>query len=86
MTILSLVTAAVCSRGLESAQATLPAIGTPLPAFSYAGLDSGTVPSASLHGSPTVVALWSSTIFSSAFPLANVLLRRHLDFAHRLRR
>ena len=61
MTILSLVTAAACSRGLEGAQATLPAIGTSLPAFSYAGLDSGTVASASLHGSPTVVALWSST-------------------------
>ena len=73
MTILSLLTAAACSGGLEGAHATLPAIGTSLPAFSYAGLDSGTVASASLHGSPTVLALWSSTCPASREALSAIV-------------
>ncbi len=73
MTLLSLVTAAACSGGLEGAQATLPAIGSTVPAFAYAGLDAGTVTSASLHGAPTVVALWSSTCPASREALSAIV-------------
>jgi thiol-disulfide isomerase/thioredoxin len=74
MTILSLVTAAACSGGLEGAHATLPAIGSTLPAFSYAGLDSGAVvTSTSLQGAPTVIALWSSTCPASRDALSAIV-------------
>ena len=63
--MISLVMAAACSGGLEGARATLPAIGSVIPACSYARLDAGTLASATLHGSPAVVALWSSTCSAS---------------------
>ena len=73
MTILSLITAAACSGGLEGAHATLPAIGSTLPAFSYAGLDSGRMTSVALHGAPTVLALWSSTCPASREALSAIV-------------
>ena len=73
MTLLSLVAAAACSGGLEGAHATLPAVGSALPTFSYAGLDSDTVTSASLQGAPTVIALWSSTCPASREALSAIV-------------
>ncbi len=68
-----MMTTAACSGGLEGARETLPAIGSMLPAFSYAGLDSGTVASASLRGSPSVIALWSSTCPASREALSAIV-------------
>jgi AhpC/TSA family len=73
MTLLSLLTAAACSGGLEGAHATLPAIGAAVPEFSYAGLDAGTVSSASLRGAPSVIALWSSTCPASRDALSAIV-------------
>ena len=40
--------------------AALPAIGSQLPTFTYSAVTGGTITEASLRGTPTVVALWSS--------------------------
>ena len=82
MTILSLVVAAACSGGLEGARATLPAIGSVAPAFSYARVDSGTLASATLYGSPAVIALWSSTCSASREALG-AIVALHTELAPR---
>lgn len=82
MTLISHVMAAACSGGLDGALATLPAIGTALPSFSYPALDTGTVSSASLLGSPAVVALWSSTCSASREALG-AIVALHAELAPR---
>ena len=71
--MISLVVAAACSGGLEGARATLPSIGSVVPEFSYARLDTGTLTSSTLHGSPAVVALWSSTCSASREALGAIV-------------
>ena len=71
--MISLLVAAACSGGLEGARATLPAIGSVVPSFSYARLDAGTLVSASLHGAPAVVALWSSRCSASREALGAIV-------------
>ncbi len=73
MTLISLVVAAACSGGLEGAQAALPAIGSVVPSFSYPTLDTGTMSSAALLGSPAVIALWSSTCSASREALGAIV-------------
>ena len=73
VSLLSAVAAAACSGGLEGARATLPSVGSSVPAFTYVRIDTGTVSSTALRGAPTVIALWSSTCSASREALGAIL-------------
>jgi hypothetical protein len=81
-TILLMLFTLGCQRTMQEAEGSLPAVGTPLPAFSFPLLDGQRVSAADLGGQPSVVALWSSTCGSSRAALAGIAAL-HRDYAGR---
>lgn len=61
-----------CMSNIDDSYAVLPAIGSELPSFQYTALDHKIVTPESLLGSPTVIALWSTTCTASRMALASI--------------
>ena len=61
-----------CKPGVDDIYSALPALGGPLPAFRYVGLDGSVLTPETLRGKPTVVALWSTTCSASRLALASL--------------
>ena len=61
-----------CKPSVDDYYSALPALGRPLPAFRYAGLDGSVLTPETLRGKPAVVALWSTTCSKSRLALASL--------------
>ena len=74
--------AVACQPNMNDRYAVLPAVGAPVPTFSYTASDGAMLDPAALRSRPTVVALWSSTCSSSRLALES-LGALHREYAPR---